>query len=99
MAAIAAGGEATQREVRVNVGAACSQRLARKPLLHPLEGFQRYDALMLAFAQGHIPFFAFDMARIDGVGQNAFDLLIGNEAMTADRELRMGFEEALHLRL
>ena len=99
MAAIPAGDKTTQREVRMDIRPRRCNRLAVQALLHLVEDFEADDPFMLRLAQADVPDLAFEITGVNRIGQDALDLLVGQKPVTAERKLRIGFEEALQLRL
>nr|WP_040717481.1 hypothetical protein [Caenibius tardaugens] len=83
----------------MNVRTDGRERLAVQTLLNALERLKRDQAIVIALAERHAPAFAFDISGIDAVGQDAVGLFVGDVAVTGTRELRVRFEEALHLSL
>ncbi|KAA8607295.1 hypothetical protein AL037_19045 [Salipiger aestuarii] len=85
---VAAKHESPQREVGADIFAGRSLGRALQTRLNLLEGLEVYQPFMLTFAQRHIPFRCFDVARIDHTRQHVVDSLIAN--FSARQVLRKG---------
>nr|WP_271184900.1 hypothetical protein [Maricaulis virginensis] len=68
-------------------------------LLDRLECFERYEPLMVAWAQCHIPIQVFDISGVGYAGENIGHTLGPNAAVLCKGKMRLGGKEALDLGL
>ncbi|MFZ2996027.1 MAG: hypothetical protein WA070_07550 [Sphingobium sp.] len=99
MAALATGGKTAQWKISIDVAADGSSRLAVQTLPNTLMCFERDDGLVMPLAKRHTPKLAFDITRINRIGQNAIYLLVRQEAVATKRKFVMSLKVAFHFRL
>nr|WP_234172291.1 hypothetical protein [Ruegeria pomeroyi] len=93
--------EATQREVLVEVGSGRRATLATVDhILNALESFEADQAFMLAFADANVPFWRFNIARIDYFLEQTIDCHRAQGAvLLVLRKMRIVLKEALNFGL
>ncbi|SNS98690.1 hypothetical protein SAMN06295912_12831 [Sphingomonas laterariae] len=99
MTAIGAADDTAQREILVDILAGRRTDLARQPILDDAKVFEGNQAFVLGFAKRHVPALNFDIASIEGLGQELTDAFIRHQPVFVCREGGTGLKETLDLTL